>query len=458
LEASGYSDEVVKWMREHGVRVFSRVRLRLSDGVELRGIVMPRPRVGDREVLVLKLDNGYNVGVHVSRVADADVLGEYAATLEGKPGATAKVREGLPRVHFLGTGGTIASRVDYVTGAVYPYFSAEEIYSMIPELEEIAVISAETLFSIFSEDMTPSHWSQLAQHVKKVFETEAPAGIVVAHGTDTMHYSAAALAFAARKLPGPVVFTGAQRSSDRPSSDAAVNVIGATLVAAQAPFAESVIAMHGSPDDRVVLAHRGVRARKMHSSRRDAFMSINGLPLARVDVVSRELKVLLGEYKPRSDEVEVHPRFSDKVALVKFYPGMPGDVLEFYGERGYRGLVLEGTGLGHVRSGLIEVVRKLVKDGVVVVMTTQCLWGRVNMNVYRTGVELLEAGVVPAEDMLPETAFAKLSWILGQTEDVEEAKRLFRENLAYETSKRTEHITYPGAMWWEHAIRTPAQG
>lgn len=448
MEASGYSDEVARWMREHGVRVFSKVRVRLSGGVELRGIVMPRPRIGDREVLVLKLDNGYNVGIHVSRVAEVEVLGDYVAAVERQERAARK-REGLPRVHFLGTGGTIASRVDYVTGAVYPYFSAEEIYSMIPELEEIALISAETLFSIFSEDMTPSHWSQLAQHIKRVFEAETPAGIVVAHGTDTMHYSAAALAFAARKLPGPVVFTGAQRSSDRPSSDAATNVIGATLIAAKSPFAESVIAMHGSPDDRVILAHRGVRARKMHSSRRDAFMSINSLPLARVDVVSRELRVLLGEYKPRSDEVEVYPRFSDRVALVKFYPGMPADVLEFYGERGYRGLVLEGTGLGHVRSEIIGAVGKLVKDGVVVVMTTQCLWGRVNMNVYRTGVELLEAGVVPAEDMLPETAFAKLSWILGQTEDVEEAKRLFRENMAYEMSKRTEYLTYPGAMWWE---------
>jgi len=448
LEAGGYSDEVVKWMEENGVKVFSRVRVRLSDGVELRGIVMPRPRVGDREVLVLKLDNGYNVGVHASRIAEVEVLGEYSAVEEERGSAT-RVKEGLPRVHFLGTGGTIASRVDYVTGAVYPYFSAEEIYSMIPELEEIAVISAETLFSIFSEDMTPSHWSQLAQHVKRVFEAEAPSGIVIAHGTDTMHYSAAALAFAARKLPGPVVFTGAQRSSDRPSSDAAVNVIGATLVAARAPFAESVIAMHGSPDDRIVLVHRGVRARKMHSSRRDAFMSINSLPLAQVDVPSRELRMLLGEYKPRSDEVEVYPKFSDGVALVKFYPGMPGDVLEFYRESGYKGLVLEGTGLGHVRSELVGVVRRLVRDGVIVVMTTQCLWGRVNMNVYRTGVELLEAGVVPAEDMLPEAAFAKLSWVLGQTEDVEEAKRLFRENLAYETSKRTEYLAYPGAMWWE---------
>ena len=428
--------------------MFSRVRVKLRGGLVLTGLVMPRPHFGDSRALVLKLDNGYNVGFSVERIEDI-ALEEARSVQGGAEGpAPPSQKSGLPTVFFVGTGGTIASRVDYVTGAVYPYFTAEELYSMIPELEEIAVVKTETLFNIFSEDMTPRHWSLLAQRIGGIFEKEAPAGVVVAHGTDTMHYTASAIAFAARKLPGPVVFTGAQRSSDRPSSDAALNVVGASITAASAPFAESVIAMHGGMGDEVVLVHRGVRARKMHTSRRDAFMSVNSLPLARVDLTARRLEVLQREYKPRVDEVEVHPKFCEKVALVKFYPGMEPELFDYFQEQGYRGIVIEGTGLGHVRSLLVDRIARIVKDGVLVVMTSQCLWGRINMNVYRTGVELLKAGVVPAEDMLPEAAFAKLSWVLGQTDDAEEARKLFSENLAYEMSSRTEFSSYPGADWW----------
>lgn len=446
---SGYGEEVVQLLERAGARLFSRVRVKLRDGLELRGLVMPRPRVGDDRVLVLKLENGYNIGVTVDRIDELKLEEHYSVEARPPVQREASRKGDLPRVVFLGTGGTIASRVDYVTGAVYPHFTAEELYSMIPELEDIAIVQTETLFNIFSEDMTPGHWSKLAEKIADIYEKEAPAGIVVAHGTDTMHYTASAIAFAARQLPGPVVFVGAQRSSDRPSSDAALNVIGAALTAVAAPFAESVIAMHGSSGDEHVLVHRGVRARKMHSSRRDAFMSVNSLPLAKVELEARKITLLQKVYKPRADEVEVYPKFCEKVALVKFYPGMEPDIFEYLRERGYRGIVIEGTGLGHVRTSLIESIAGLVRDGVFVVMTTQCLWGRVNMNVYRTGVELLRAGVVPAEDMLPETAFVKLSWVLGQVEDLEEARRLFAENLAYEMNSRSEFFTYPGANWWE---------
>lgn len=448
-ELSGYGEEVVQLLNRAGASLFSKVRVKLREGMELVGLVMPRPRFGDDRVVVLKLENGYNIGIAVDRIVGLKLEEDYSAENRAPtPLGTSHVKD-LPVVVFLGTGGTIASRVDYVTGAVYPYFTAEELYSMIPELEDIAVVRTETLFSIFSEDMTPGHWSQLCQRIAEIYEKDAPAGIVVAHGTDTMHYSASAVAFAVRQLPGPVVFTGAQRSSDRPSSDAAVNVIGASLTAVAAPFAESVIAMHGGSGDEYVLVHRGVRARKMHSSRRDAFMSINSIPLAKVDIESRKLTLLMKEYKPRSDEVEVYPKFCKKVALVKFYPGMEPEILEFFHEQGYRGIVIEGTGLGHIRSSLIKNIASLVKDGVFVAMATQCLWGRVNMNVYRTGVELLKAGVVPVGDMLPETAFVKLSWVLGQTDDLDEARKLFTENLAYELNSRTEYATYPGASWWE---------
>ncbi len=447
MSVENYGPLVKELLEKSGATVFDEVSLETRDGLKLEGVIMPRPEVGDPDVLVLKLGNGYNVGVHAGRVSSLEVVGrrEPAPLVElSRPQGL----EGLPKVFFIGTGGTIASRIDYKTGAVYPFFSAEEIYSMVPELEEIAYIEAETLFSIFSEDMTPAHWQRLAEEVASVYRREAPRGVVVAHGTDTMHYSAAALGFAVRRAPGPVVFVGAQRSSDRPSSDSAFNVIGATVTAIEAPFAESVIAMHGSVSDDVILVHRGVKARKMHTSRRDAFMSINSLPLAEVEVPSRRFKMVASRYRGRSDEVEVEPRFSDRVALVKYYPGMKGDVLEWLVDQGYRGIVLEGTGLGHVGTHLLDAVRRAVREGVVVAMASQCIWGRVNMNVYRTGVELLRAGVLPAGDMTPETAYVKLSWVLGQTEEFEEARRLFAENLSYEYEERSEYRFYPGARWW----------
>lgn len=446
---SGYGPKVKELLSSVGASTFDRVKLSLTNGQILEGLVMPRPSFGDPDVIVVKLDNGYNIGISAERISSITLVEKFS----GKAQPTSK--EALypggetprgERVHFLSTGGTIASRVDYVTGAVYPYFTAEELYSMIPELREIANITTKTVYSIFSENMTPRHWSQLAQEIEKVFRDEPDVrGIVVAHGTDTLHYTAAAMAFAIQKAPGPVVFVGAQRSSDRPSSDAALNAIGATIAAIKAPFAESVIAMHATTSDDLILVHRGVRARKMHTSRRDAFISINAVPLAEINPYTRELKLKTDKYKGREKAVEAYPRFSDKVALVKFYPGMTPDIFSFFSERGYKALVIEGTGLGHINEGLIGAVRDIVQQGVFVAMTSQCLWGRVNLNVYRTGVELLKAGVVPAEDMTPETAYVKLSWIFGQTDDLDEAKRLFQTSIAFEFDKRTGFEYYPGA-------------
>ncbi|ABL77770.1 Glu-tRNA(Gln) amidotransferase subunit GatD [Thermofilum pendens] len=450
--SQGYSEKVKELLDSVGAAFFDRVKIKLADGLVLEGLLMPRPAFGDPDVVVLKLDNGYNIGISLQRIVSVELLEKFSPREAPTPGEEEGSQEDFgqpePRVFFVGTGGTIASRVDYVTGAVYPYFTAEELYSMIPELKRLARISSETLFSIFSEDMTPSHWQQLASKIGEIFRRESDVkGVVVAHGTDTLHYSAAAMAFAVQEAPGPIVFVGAQRSSDRPSSDAALNVIGATVVAVHAPFAESVIAMHGSVNDDTILVHRGVRARKMHTSRRDAFMSINSKPIAEVDPLRGSLKLSTSTYKGRGDDVVVQASFSDKVALVKFYPGMSPDIFDFYLEKGFKGLVIEGTGLGHVSTALIDSVRRLVREGVFVAMASQCIFGRVNMNVYRTGVELIKAGVVPAGDMIPETAYVKLSWILGQTEDPEEIQRLFTANLAFEISERSEFDHYPGARW-----------
>jgi len=425
-----------------GISLFDIIRVWREDGAVLEGVLLPRPQYGDPEVLVIKLANGYNVGVDFRRCVRFERLGRVEPSSLG--GEHLPPRSGKPHVHFVGTGGTIASRVDYLTGAVYPYFTAEDIYSMIPELEELAFITAETLFNIFSEDMRPEYWSRLAAKICEVFQRDNPRGVVVAHGTDTMGYTAAALAFALRRLPGPVVLVGAQRSSDRPSSDAATNTLAAVVTALEAPFGESVVVMHGGLDDTVFHVHRGVRVRKMHTSRRDAFRSVNAIPLAKVELPSRRLKILDRGYIPRSSEgIILRPGFDDKVALIKFYPGMSREIIDFLVDKGYHGMVIEGTGLGHVAAELVDAVRRASEEGVPVVVASQCYWGRVNMNVYRRGVELLKAGAIPAEDMLPETAFVKLSWLLAQTRDPEEVRRLFGTNLVGELSGRSEGRAYP---------------
>jgi len=364
-----------------------------------------------------------------------------------KPGFTPpsppKPKPGLPKVTVVSTGGTIASRIDYRTGGVRPALSAEDLLSIVPALASIAELDAEILFSIFSEDMTPSIWSEIAVKVDELIKKGVD-GVVIAHGTDTMGYSSAALSFALQKPPIPIIFVGAQRSSDRPSSDAATNLIAAVKAAGHATFAEVCVAMHAWHSDEVIVIHRGTRVRKLHTSSRDAFRSVNAEPIAYVK--SGEIKINRRDLNPRGgNQYEFNPRFSDSAALIKFYPGMKPDLFETLLEKNYRGVILEGSGLGHIARRLIPAVERLIKEGVFVGMTSQCINGRVNMRVYETGRDLLRAGVVPLDDMLPETAYVKLSWCLGQTDDLEEIKKLMLTPLAGEISDRS----MPSEVKWK---------
>ncbi|MCQ4349655.1 MAG: Glu-tRNA(Gln) amidotransferase subunit GatD, partial [Sulfolobales archaeon] len=271
-------------------------------------------------------------------------------------------------------------------------------------------------------------------------------GVVVAHGTDTMTFTAAALAFSLPSLPGPVVLVGSQRSSDRPSSDAPINLYAAVYTAKHAPFGEAVIAMHGTTSDDYVLIHRGVKVRKMHTSRRDAFQTINGLPLAKFLWSEKKLKLLSSDYK-RKGELKVDAKFDPRVFLLKFYPGMPVDIVYWLTDRGFKGIIVEGTGLGHTASEFAEAFRYATEKGVFVGMTSQCLFGRVNMNVYTTGRQLLRAGVVPLEDMLPEVAVVKLMWGLAHHKTMEELKSFMITNVAGEINARHLEEYFPR---WYH--------
>ena len=425
-------------LKQLNLEPYDRVRV-IKGHMIYEGLLMPKTEILGDEYVMIKMDNGYNIGFRLSEVRVELVSKRFPSKFEDRKPLELKVE--LPKVKVLGTGGTIASKVEYKTGAVYPSLSAEDLYESIPELGEIAVISTRTLFNIFSEDMRPEHWSMIAKAIAEEVVEGDVSGVVVAHGTDTMGYTAAALSFSLQQLPIPVVLVGAQRSSDRPSSDAALNMLGAVLVASRAPFAEVVVVMHESISDENLVVIRGTKARKCHTSRRDAFKPVNDAPLARV-LKGRELVVLAKDLRPRSDDrkrFKVYASFDSRVALIKVYPGIPPEAIEWPIHAAYRGVVIEGTGLGHAPSYVFSSIKRLIDHGIVVAMTSQCIWGRVNMNVYRTGVELLRMGVISCEDMPPETALVKMMWCLANARDEEEVKKLMTTNIAGEINLRTEY-------------------
>ncbi len=409
-------------------KVGERVRI-IKGERTYEGVLMPRSELGDDRHVVIKLDNGYNIGVEVSG-ARVERLG--AAKRAGQAAfPEPEFSPEKPEVVILGTGGTIASKIDYATGAVHPSFSTAEIINAVPELADIARLRTRVLFNILSENMTPKHWQKIAEEVAKELNGSAQ-GVVVAHGTDTMSYTAAALAFMLKNLTKPVVFVGSQRSSDRPSSDAALNLIAATKVATS-DLAEVVVVMHSSTSDEACAVHRATKVRKMHSSRRDAFKSINAPPLGEV----RDEVRLFGSYRKRCEgEVYADTRLEERVALFKAYPGVDPELLEHCVDR-CRGIVLEGTGLGHVPESLLPAIERAMEEGVAVVMTTTTLYGRVDMKVYSTGRRLLNLGVIPGEDMLPEVAYVKLMHVLAIAQSSEEVRSLMLRNFAGEITERT---------------------
>ena len=427
------------------------MRITRDDGLVVEGIVMPRYELSSPDHLVVKLDNGYNIGIRLDRIVGLEVLEEYKRL--SKPGEPVPLVEELSvardrRVAVIGTGGTIASRIDYETGAVKPQLDADELALSIPEAFQYASLDVEEILSIFSENMKPRHWELIAE---KVYEKlrEGYDGVVVAHGTDTMGYTAAALSFAFHKgLPAPIVLVGAQRSSDRPSSDAAFNFTAAVLTASRAPFAEVVVVMHGETGDSYALAHRGTRVRKMHTSRRDAFQSINAPPLAKVYPDKGEIIILDHRYRERgSSEPVLENGFEERVALLKFFPGRFAEVLDAVASAGYRGIVVEGSGFGHVDEEAIKTMRRIIKDGVPIVVTSQTIFGRVNLRVYATGRKMLLAGAIPGDDMIPETAYVKLSWVLARASDMDEVRSLMEKSLAWEKGERQALRLYPR---WDH--------
>ncbi len=436
----GYRGRLLEVMKQSGVTVWCEIVAETTRG-RFEGLVLPRSETADIDHLVLKLISGYNIGIRVDTIQSLEKVGFRQAHYK-IPEQEFPVDPGKPKVRLFGTGGTIASRLDYRTGAVIPAFSPGELYGSVPELADICNLETEKLFGIFSENMGPEQYLVLAEHIGEAIAAGYD-GIVIGHGTDTMHYTSAALSFMVQSSPVPIVMVGSQRSSDRPSSDAARNLISATWAAAHGDIAEVMVCMFGPTSDRYNLLHRGTRVRKMHSSYRSTFRTLGDIPLAMVE--NGVIEHLQPEYAPRRQDrdVTINAVFDERVTLAYYYPNMQADVFEALIDKGYRGIVIAGTGLGHVNRKVYPALERARKEGVQVYMTLQTLWGFVQMYVYETGREILELGVVPLANMLPETAYAKLGWALGMHPDDPDAVRtLMTTPIAHDMTPREPHDGY----------------
>jgi glutamyl-tRNA(Gln) amidotransferase subunit D len=435
----GYRGAALHKLTEFNVRVWSDTQVKTTRG-DFRGILLPRSENDDDRHIVIKLITGYNIGVATDTILDMKEVG-YKEAHYKIPEKEFPISKGKANIKLLGTGGTIASRLDYRTGAVIPAFSPGELYGAVPELADICNLTTEKLFAVFSENMGPEQYKKLAISIGQEIEKGID-GIVIGHGTDTMHHTASALAFMVQDSPVPIVMVGSQRSSDRPSSDAALNLMHATKTAAESDIAEVMVCMFGPTSDEYGLLHRATRVRKMHSSYRSTFRTISDIPLAMVD--RQKITPLKTDYNRRRKDrnVKILPYFEEKVAIVYYYPNMQPDIIDSLINNGYKGIIIAGTGLGHVNKPLYPAIERARDAGVAMYMTVQTLWGYVHMFVYDTGRDLMSKGIIPLENMLPEVAYIKLGWVMGQTHDLEKVKEMMLTPVCGEITEREPYNGY----------------
>ncbi len=416
-----------------------KVRITTKQTTE-EGIFMSSP---DENTLIIKLENGYNIGFSKEEVEDLIILEKKK---EASPAITKKVetKHGLKTITILHCGGTIASKVDYETGAVKPQFSPGELLEIFPELGNIANVKSCVVANMLSENMRFAHYNLIVKEIDRIIK-EGSDGIIVTHGTDTLHYTSAALSFALEGLQHPVLLVGSQRSSDRGSSDASLNLRCATQFIAKSDFKGVGVCMHASPNDNQCVILPGVKCRKMHSSRRDAFKAINAEPLAYVDGegnIEWKNKDYFRFDKGSLTMALFKPDL--KIGLIKSHPQMYAEEFKPYFH--YDGLILEGTGLGHFpilkydnltreHESILEEIRKLAKL-IPVAMTVQTIFGVVNMDIYAPGRIQIEAGILGTQlDMPPETAFIKMAWLISNYPQ-NEVREMYSQNLRGEIGIR----------------------
>ncbi|AJM91341.1 Glu-tRNA(Gln) amidotransferase subunit GatD [Nitrosopumilus piranensis] len=426
-EYRGYEANSLEFLKKSQVKVGDSVKI-LTD-ITYSGIIMPRYEHSDDKHIVLKLKSGYNVGLEIAKIKKVEKI-QSSEKIIDKPEKISKI-EGLPKVLLLSTGGTIASKVDYRTGAVTPILTAEELNSSVPELSKIANIDTEVLLSEYSENIMPENWLEIAKKIS-TYSNSDYSGIIIAHGTDTMHYTSSFLSFALAGFPIPIVLVGSQRSSDRASSDAALNLIGAVKFITECKTKGVYIIMHNDENDNTVACHIGTRVRKNHTSKRGAFQTIGDNPA--FIIAEEKIQKNMSKEFYKTQEFQPKINLDTKIALVKYYPGYDPKLIEHIIDNGYKGIIFEGTGLGHVGRVMYDSVKKANEKGMFLGMTSQCIDGRIRMTVYESGRDLLNLGIIPLENMLPEVALVKAMWALGNTQNIEDVKEIMLDNIASEIS------------------------
>ncbi|VVB74740.1 Glutamyl-tRNA(Gln) amidotransferase subunit D [Candidatus Tiddalikarchaeum anstoanum] len=438
-----YSKKVLGYLKKKRISVGDTVELQTTYD-KVKGLLLDRPNYLDEDTLIIKLDNGYNTGINLRNIDSVNVVKKAEVEIKSNKGSAQNVKK--PFISILHTGGTIASKVDYKTGGVISRFEPSELINMFPELKNYGNIHSLFMGNMFSDDMRFAHYAKMADYVTKEIEN-GTSGVIITHGTDTMAYTSAALSFIFDNIPIPVLLVGAQRSSDRGSSDAGMNLVCAAKFIKNSDFRGVAICMHGSSSDDYCNIMRGVNVRKLHSSRRDAFKPVNGNIIAKVDYLGDDI-TFISDYQRRSGKAgifRVNPKMEDKVAVLKVHTNMHAEQFAFYRTAKYKGLIIEGTGLGHAPINEIDIptkehtrirneLEKLVESGCTVVMCTQTIFGSVNMNVYSPGREMQHFGIIPGYSMTTETAFVKLAWLLAN--DKKNIRKLMIENLRGEIVKR----------------------
>ncbi|MHA1975038.1 MAG: Glu-tRNA(Gln) amidotransferase subunit GatD [Candidatus Hodarchaeales archaeon] len=453
----GYTGHIREILEKNNLTVWSEINLIKSNGAKFHGIILPRAAFTAKNFITMRvLDTGYNIGVEIDDTSTFEkcgfVSGEYRL-----PSINVQRDSSLPNVTLLGTGGTVASRLDYRTGAVLPAFTPEELFAAVPEIQSRVNLTPRTVFEILSENFKPEWWVKTAEEIAKEIEKGVD-GIIIGHGTDTMAYTGSALSFFLRNLPIPVILVGSQRSSDRPSSDAVINLLNAATVAGYSDIGEVLICMLGSTSHKFDYLHRPTRVRKMHSSRRDTFRSVAVPPVGKIDWLTQEIS-FFGQVKPRSkkEDFVLDTKIDTKVAMLYFYPGMNPDILHSVIDKGYHGVVIIGTGLGHVSTELYDVLDRAHEEKIPIVMVVQPLWGYCHLRVYETGREMLARGVIEGVNMIPEAAYPKLIWVLGKTgwpPDLAEVKRLMQTNFAGEITSREPRFGFSILQGVEPGIKS----
>ena len=398
----------------------------------------------------LKLDNGYNVNY------PQDSIVSWESVASNQPVAstelhTPKASDDLPRVRLIHTGGTIASKVDYATGAVDARFEPEEMLDAIPELASIARLEAVKIGNMFSDDIRPQHWNIISEACAAAF-ADGCRGVVISHGTDTMHITASAIGFAfagkGETPPGPIAMVGSQRSSDRGSSDATENLLAAVHWAAYGPQPTGdagdacVVVMHDTQSDGTMAIHSGFAVRKMHSSRRDAFQAVNGQPLARISIMTNGYETqLTPDYERRRSESQTREKTSrpsmfetgQRIAQFVAGPWLHAEHIEAIVATGVQGVVIHGTGLGHLpiddpqkdapeNVQLWRVLTRCMNRELPVVIVNQCINGPVDMNVYSKGRKQIDIGILGhGISSTPEAITVKTHWCLSQGMELKDA-------------------------------------